>query len=139
MLTPTNHIALVHRHALAAALAASGASAVPFGLGSMLDVAGLDRVRHIQSRMLRSLADKGFSITGARKPCGRTASGIELKRYARQICEGLAKGPLKRRLASILGRRASSAVPLAGALLVAVMTYRETWLIGNICLSRSPD
>ena len=136
MLRATNQITKVHAHALAAALVASGASAVPPGLGSLMEFTGLDPVRGIQNRMLRCLSDIGFP-NHATNAASLPASRAEVLRYARQLSGHLAKGPLKRKLAALLGRRASYAVPVAGALLVAVMTYRETWLIGTSSLSRS--
>ncbi len=126
--------AIIHAHAVSAAVVASCSAALPGPLGVLIDVTGIDLVRGVQGMMLRRLVAQG-GATAVRASSQKPVDQRELRRYARQLAKTAVSGPVKRRIATILGRRAKYAVPIAGSALVAVLVYRETYLLAMGCLA----
>lgn len=125
---------IIHGHAVYAAVIASCSVAIPGPLGVLIDVTGIDPVRGVQAMMLRRLAAHGGSVPAVRASSRKPVGQRELRRYARQLAKTAVSGPVKRRIAATLGRRAKYAVPVAGSALAAVLAYRETYLMAIACL-----
>lgn len=121
--------AIIHGHAVSAAVIASCSAAIPGPLGVLIDVTGIDPVRGVQAMMLQRLAAHGGSVTAVSASSQKPVGQRELRRYARQLAKTAVSGSVKRRIAAMLGRRAKYAVPIAGSALAAFLAYRETYLL----------